>query len=215
MQAKHDLRYLDLLLCAIMIIPMALTIMIFALLIKLTTNHSAFFIQKRIGLNGAIINVVKLRTMYEQEKTNCLGRFLRRFGLDELPQACWNIPRGEMSFFGPRPLPLEEAGANIVSGRTCRRSGIINIFSAIAGPAKGHQPTELHYYFEDFELQHWSKLWIAKLILALIHSLLWRKNMAARLRFFGFDQQLLELLKETTNRTPGDNHGISSMPILP
>ena len=74
-----------------------------------------FYHQTRVGLNGALFTMVKLRSMIVDAERNGIvwtadndpritpvGHFLRRTHLDELPQ-CWNILRGEMSLIGPRP----------------------------------------------------------------------------------------------------------------
>lgn len=74
-----------------------------------------FYRQTRVGLNGALFTLVKLRSMIVDAERNGIawtaaddpritpiGHFLRRTHLDELPQ-CWNILRGEMSLIGPRP----------------------------------------------------------------------------------------------------------------
>jgi exopolysaccharide biosynthesis polyprenyl glycosylphosphotransferase len=97
-----------------------------AALIKLTSSGPVFFRQMRCGLNGRRFAMLKLRTMYadaehrrrEVEHLNELsgpvfkirndpritpvGRVLRRWSLDELPQL-WNVVRGDMSLVGPRP----------------------------------------------------------------------------------------------------------------
>lgn len=65
-------------------------------------RKDTFFIQGRIGKNGQSIKVYKFRTMDNGVVTR-VGRWLRKTGLDELPQYI-NVVKGEMSIVGPRPL---------------------------------------------------------------------------------------------------------------
>lgn len=102
-----------------------------AIAIRLDSPGPILFRQRRVGLRGKEFNVLKFRTMvldahelkvdyHEQNEAGGLlfkmrddpritgvGRFLRRFSLDELPQL-WNVIRGEMSIVGPRPALSEE-----------------------------------------------------------------------------------------------------------
>jgi sugar transferase (PEP-CTERM system associated) len=90
---------------------------VLSLLIRLESRGPALYRQPRVGLRGAVFALHKLRTMREDAETASgpvwadpdadpritrLGRFLRAFRLDELPQL-WNVVKGEMSFVGPRP----------------------------------------------------------------------------------------------------------------
>ncbi len=84
--------------------------------IKLTSKGPAFFVQERVGQNGVPFGLFKFRTMVHNAeeligatlaipndpRVTYIGRFLRRFRLDELPQL-WNVIKGDMSFVGPRP----------------------------------------------------------------------------------------------------------------
>lgn len=85
-----------------------------AVLVRATSPGPALFIQERVGRNGRRFRCAKFRTMRagaEAEGTvttardarvTPVGRFLRRWKLDELPQL-WNVLTGQMSFVGPRP----------------------------------------------------------------------------------------------------------------
>jgi len=91
-------------------------IIIFAIIVKITSTGPAFYKQERAGLMGKPFMVIKLRSMYQdaEAKTGAIwaqkddprvtpiGRFMRNTRIDELPQF-WNVLKGEMSLVGPRP----------------------------------------------------------------------------------------------------------------
>jgi len=88
---------------------------IIALLIKLTSKGPVFFLQLRNGYKGQKFWIVKFRTFacqldpvqsYRKEHLTFVGRFLRKFSLDELPQL-YNVAKGDMCFVGPRPHAIE------------------------------------------------------------------------------------------------------------
>jgi exopolysaccharide biosynthesis polyprenyl glycosylphosphotransferase len=97
------------------IISLPLMLVIGAL-VKLTSPGPVIFSQERVGLKGHIFIMHKFRSMWENAeqlsgpvwarpddpRVTPLGRFLRRFRLDELPQF-WNVLKGDMSIVGPRP----------------------------------------------------------------------------------------------------------------
>lgn len=94
---------------------LTLPVLLLAVLgIFLESGRPVFYIQKRVGLRGRVFKILKLRTMLPEARKSenwtsdsdpritKLGRTLRKFRIDELPQLI-NVVRGEMSMVGPRP----------------------------------------------------------------------------------------------------------------
>lgn len=95
--------------------PLTLPLLVVtAVTIKLSSLGAVFFLQERIGQGGRPFRMVKFRSMRgeagpnarfasdEYQRITGVGRILRRYRLDELPQL-WNILKGDMSLIGPRP----------------------------------------------------------------------------------------------------------------
>ena len=82
-----------------------------AVAVRASTGEPPLFRQTRVGLDGREFTILKLRTMRSGERApqeiTRVGRALRRWSLDELPQL-FNVARGDMSLVGPRPLVVEE-----------------------------------------------------------------------------------------------------------
>ncbi len=124
-------RVFDLLVAAAALVVLSPVLLAVALLVKLTSPGPVLYRQVRSGLNGRRFTLYKFRSMVENAedlrpqldelnelggpvfkmsrdpRVTPVGRWLRRFSLDELPQL-WNVLRGEMSFVGPRPALPEE-----------------------------------------------------------------------------------------------------------
>ncbi len=124
--AKRIIDFTVSLIAILILLPFFIAI---AIAIKLTSSGSVFFLQKRIGRNGRQFKMIKFRSMYADAEQRLkdymdkneakgpifkikhdpritpIGKFLRRFSIDEVPQLI-NVLKGEMSLVGPRP-PLE------------------------------------------------------------------------------------------------------------
>ena len=110
----------DLVLSALALIFLSPVLFIAGLLVRLSSPGPILFIQPRVGFNNETINVFKFRTMYtdladfgarrtttkDDPRVTPIGRFLRRFSIDELPQLL-NVLQGSMSLVGPRPHGTE------------------------------------------------------------------------------------------------------------
>jgi Undecaprenyl-phosphate glucose phosphotransferase len=109
-------RGTDLVLAAAGLIVLSPILGALALLIRLSSTGPVLYRQERTGLDGRTFDILKFRTMPDgteaesgpvwaprgDRRPTRIGRLLRRFSLDELPQL-WNVLKGEMSLVGPRP----------------------------------------------------------------------------------------------------------------
>ena len=129
LMAKRLLDVVASLLALVLLSPLLLGA---ALLVRLSSPGPIFFHQTRVGLHGRQFRMIKFRSMYvdapqrqaalrqanerdgaafkikADPRITPLGRLLRKFHLDELPQL-WNVLVGDMSLVGPRPLPVHES----------------------------------------------------------------------------------------------------------
>lgn len=122
-------RFFDLLAAIVLLIVASPFLLAIALIIKIFTPGSIFFSQWRVGQRGKLFKIYKFRTMsvdaesqhhqimgnqkglHKQEndpRITVIGKWLRKYSLDELPQL-FNVLRGEMSLVGPRPWALYDA----------------------------------------------------------------------------------------------------------
>ena len=109
-------RGLDLAIAGVVSLLTAPLVALLALLVRLESPGHPIYTQTRVGKDGELFEIYKLRTMVHgaeftgaglaiqegDDRITRLGRLLRRYSLDELPNL-WNVLRGDMSIIGPRP----------------------------------------------------------------------------------------------------------------
>ena len=142
--------------------------------VVLETGRPGFFFQERIGRRRFVFRCVKLRTMQNgtesrgshlvaQTAITGVGKILRHFKIDELPQA-WNIARREMSLIGPRPcLPNQH---EVIAARDLQ--WVFNYLPGLTGWAQANrvdmrEPEKIARY--DAEYMGLQSVWVDLLIL--------------------------------------------------
>jgi len=123
-------RALDLLIAGPLSVLTAPVVAVLALAIRLESPGDPLYTQTRVGLDGQLFEIYKLRTMVRgaeftgaglaiqegDDRITRIGAFLRRYSLDELPNL-WNVLRGEMSIVGRLAVKPGITGWAQVNGR--------------------------------------------------------------------------------------------------
>jgi Undecaprenyl-phosphate galactose phosphotransferase WbaP len=172
------------------------------ILIKLDSPGSALFIQERPGQNGKPFRIYKFRTMYvdaeqrlaqlmlenpvlaeefvqhgklkDDPRVTRVGRWLRKFSLDELPQL-WNVLKGDMSLVGPRPFLVEQVtqleGADVIVSRV--PPGITGLWQ-VSG--RSDMTFDQRIALDTYYVRNWS-VWLDLIVLArTVSSVLLRRG---------------------------------------
>ncbi|MGQ9617989.1 MAG: undecaprenyl-phosphate galactose phosphotransferase WbaP [Candidatus Aminicenantia bacterium] len=176
---------------ALILLPavLVLTILI-AIVIKIDSPGPVFFVQKRLGKDGKKFECLKFRTMYknsdeilrrylesnqeakeewgkykkirgEDPRVTSVGKFLRKWSLDEIPQI-YNLIKGEMSLVGPRPyLPEELEGDSSYKTIIKVKPGITGLWQV---RGRNVLTFEDRVILDEFYVRNWS-LWLDFVIL--------------------------------------------------
>ena len=181
-------RIMDFSISLIALILLSPLFLIIALAIKLTSAGPVFFLQERIGRNGRKFKMIKFRSMYkdaeqrlkdyldkneaqgpifkmkDDPRITSVGKILRRFSIDELPQLI-NVLKGEMSLVGPRP-PLEREIVKYKKWQLRR----IDVTPGMTGlwqvSGRSNLPFDKMAELDIYYIEHWS-IWLDIKLLVL------------------------------------------------
>ncbi len=165
-------RGFDIILASAGLLLLSPLFLLLASLVKLTSPGPVFYRQNRIGQDGNRFAIYKFRSMVanaeavtgpvwsaeDDPRQTRLGRFLRRYNLDELPQL-WNVLKGDMSLVGPRPERpafVEEFREEIPHyfERHQVKSGITG-WSQVNG-LRGNTPIAARTRYDLYYVENWS-----------------------------------------------------------
>ncbi len=164
-------RTVDVLVSMVGLVTLTLPFMTIAVLVKLEDGGPVFFRQERVGKNSRPFRVWKFRTMREgaaqkglglnvsrdDARITRVGRILRNWGLDELPQL-FNVLFGEMSLIGPRPtLRYQVDHYNEFQKRRLEMKPGITSLAVVSG--RNALSWERRIELDVSYLDHWS-LWL-------------------------------------------------------
>ena len=127
-------------------------ILVGALAVRATSSGPAFYRAVRAGRGGEPFHLYKLRTMRQDgggsritevhdSRVTPVGRLLRTFKIDELPQL-WNILRGDMSFVGPRPEDIDIVRRHF----TPEQMGVLDVRPGLTTPGQVEWYPDLTYH---------------------------------------------------------------------
>lgn len=199
--SKRLKRVLDVVLASVGLVLASWLVVLIWVMVKLNSSGAAIFAQNRLGLDGKYVRIYKFRTMvidsekqlidllkndgmnkeyYDDYKIKndpritSLGRFLRKWSLDELPQLV-NILKGDLSFVGPRPIVPAEIARYGTHGRM-----ILRVKPGLTGLWQVSGRNEVSYeeriQLDLFYIHNWSLTTDFKIIFQTIPAVLNRKG---------------------------------------
>jgi lipopolysaccharide/colanic/teichoic acid biosynthesis glycosyltransferase len=183
----------------LLLVILALPMLFIAMVIKLDSNGSVFYKQNRVGLKGCHFRVWKFRTMVknanelqpalevknevaggilfkikEDPRITKVGRFIRRYSLDELPQLI-NVLLGEMSLVGPRPLPLRDV-AKLAPAQLLRHEVLPGITGLWQVSGRSDSNSEEIFNLDFTYIQNWSLILDLQILLKTIQVVISSKG---------------------------------------
>jgi O-antigen biosynthesis protein WbqP len=181
-------RMFDFTMAILFLIIFSLPMLIIALLVKLTSKGPILYWSDRVGKNNVIFKMPKYRSMKgdtpavathllkdSNQYVTHVGKYLRKFSLDELPQF-FSILRGDMSFVGPRPALFNQD--DLIELRT--QKGIHKLIPGITGWAQIHGRDDLlipeKVKLDEYYLNHRSFVFDLKTLFMTIFNVLGSKG---------------------------------------
>jgi exopolysaccharide biosynthesis polyprenyl glycosylphosphotransferase len=179
---------LSIVVSAVALVALAPLLAFIALAIKVDSPGPVFFVHARVGLGGRRFSLIKFRTMLPAQAATSewvgdngtritrVGRWLRRFRLDELPQLL-NVIRGDMNLVGPRPHPVsnfELFRQNIpyYSLRATIRPGVTGWAQVRQGYANNLEEETEKMRYDLYYIKHMSVWLDLRILLATIRTVL-------------------------------------------
>jgi exopolysaccharide biosynthesis polyprenyl glycosylphosphotransferase len=188
-------RLFDLVVSFFLLLLLSIPMVSIALAIKLDSPGSVFYKQTRVGLNNKHFQVWKFRTMVENAsqmqkelevkneiqggilfkikddpRITKVGKFLRSYSLDELPQLI-NVLLGEMSLVGPRPLPVRDV-EKLSDSHSIRHEVLPGITGLWQVSGRSDSDSDAVFYWDFFYIQNWSLSLDCRILLRTVRVVL-------------------------------------------
>ncbi len=179
-------RGLDILVAMTALIVSSPIMLLVALLIKFDTKGPIFYVQERVGNDGTKFKIYKFRSMVDEAekdsgprwatandpRTTLIGRILRKYNLDELPQF-FNVLKGDMSIVGPRPerpyfVDRFKEEIPLYMRRHMVKSGITGL--AQVNGWRGDTSVVQRTHYDLYYVKNWSLMMDVKIILKTLTS---------------------------------------------
>lgn len=208
-------RTFDIVVAAVALTVLSPVMIAAALAIKLDDGGPIMFVQRRVGRRGRLFGCYKFRTMTDgadaqgletaqwDPRITRVGRFLREWSLDEMPQVA-NVLRGDMSLVGPRPTVLSQVER--YNARQLRR---LDMKPGMAGWAWIHGrnriPWEQRIELDVWYVENWSLLLDFKVFAIGLIKILRREGV------YGDDGRVLDLGNGTVHAPDEDCKALESV----
>ncbi|MCM8816106.1 MAG: exopolysaccharide biosynthesis polyprenyl glycosylphosphotransferase [Candidatus Omnitrophica bacterium] len=180
-------RFSDITLAMLFLCLLLPIIFIIATIIKFHSPGPVIFVQDRVGYRNKKFKILKFRTMKKDEsfflpytlendpRITKIGKFLRRFNLDEIPQL-FNVLKGDMSIVGPRPISIDDKLFFSIPGfyeRVKITPGMTG-WAQIHGLKGGQTEPEERFRYDLYYAENWS-IWLDLAIIMFTLRLLLKR----------------------------------------